>query len=202
MRVDTHEGAFVCICDLQISDMSPYVISGIMTVSMTRRENDFPRSLIRGRVSAKDVPQDTRMVERLPTVISLNDADHLNHGTSFVLQPTDAQARLQAQGNFRMRICKFLLYELEGCERSLELMSLQRVLSGLRKTRLERTDHAPRNTVARVVEAGERRAEAYCTGHQCVVRNLNPVHEYGACRRDAQRELVPDFWRREPLHSL
>ena len=111
--------------------MSPYVISGIMTVSMTIRGHEFPRSLIRGRVSTKDVPQDARMVERLPTVISLDDADHFSHSTSFVLQPTDAQARLQAQGDFRMRIGKFLLYELEGRERSLELMSLERVLSGL-----------------------------------------------------------------------
>jgi hypothetical protein len=200
--VFTHEGAFVCVGDLQIGDMSPYVIPEIMAVSTTRRGRKLPRSLIRGRVSAKDVPQNTRMMERLPTVISLDDADHLSHGTSFVLQPTNAKARLQAQGDFRVRIGKFLLHELEGRERSLELMSLQRVLSGLRKTRFERTDHAPGNTIARVVEAGERRADAYCTGHQCVVRNLDLVHEYGSCRRDAQRELIPDFGRRKSLRAL
>src|SRR6266702_335213 len=101
-----------------------------------------------------------------------------------------------------MRIGKLLLHELEGRERFLELMPLKRVLSGLRKTRLERTDHAPGNTVARVVEAGESRAEPYCTGHQCVVRNLDLVHEYGSCSRDAQRELVLDFGRRKSLHAL
>ena len=174
-----------------------------MTMSTTRRGHaNCHGSLIRGRVSAKDVPQDTRVVEGLPTVISLDDADHLSHGTAFVLQPTDAQACLQAQGDFRMRIGKLLLHELEGRERFLELMPLKCVLSGLRQTRLECTHYAPGNTVARIVEAGECRAEAYCTGHKCVVRNLDLVHEYGSCRRDAQSELVRDFGRSKSLRAL
>lgn len=81
-------------------------------------------------------------------------------------------------------------------------MSLERVLPRLRETRLERAHHAPRNPVARVVQAGERRGEADGAGHQRVVRRLDVIHEYRSRRRCAQRELVADFFRGEPLHAL
>jgi len=160
------------------------------------------RSLVRGRVSAQDVQEHTCVVKCLAAIVPLHDADHLRRGATGVLQPTDAEARLQAEGDLRVRVGELLLDELERRERALELVPLERVLPGLRKTRLERAHHAPRYAVSRAVEAGERRAETDGGRHQGVVRSLDVVHEYGPRRGRAQRELVADFGRGEPLHAL
>ena len=160
------------------------------------------RSLVRGRVSAQDVQEHTCMVKRLAAIVPLHNADHLRRGATGILQPPDAKARLQAESDLRVRVGKLLLHELERCERALELVPLERVLPGLRQTRLERAHHAPRYAVSRAVEAGERRAETDGSRHQGVVWSLDVVHEYGPRRGRAQRELVADFGRGEPLHAL
>jgi len=160
------------------------------------------RSLVRGRVSAQDVQEHTCMVERLAAIVPLHDADHLRRGATGILQPPDAEARLQAEGDLRVRVGELLLHELERCERALELVPLERVLPGLRQTRLERAHHAPRYAISRAVEARERRAETDGGRHQGVVWSLDVVHEYGPRRGRAQRELVADFGRGEPFHAL
>lgn len=68
-----------------------------------------------------------------------------------------------------MRIRELLLHELERRERPAKLVSLERILPGLRETRLERAHHAPGDPVARNVEAGERGAQTDCAGHQGIV---------------------------------
>ena len=141
-------------------------------------------------------------MKRLAAIVPLHDADHLRRDATGVLQPPDTEARLQAEGDLRVGVGKLLLHELERRERALELVPLERVLPGLRQTRLERAHHAPRNAVPRAVEAGERRAEPDGGGHQRVVRRSDVVHEYGPRRGRAQRELVADFGRGESLHAL
>ena len=141
-------------------------------------------------------------MKRLAAIVPLHDADHLRRDATGVLHPPDAEARLQAEGDLRVGVGKLLLHELERRERALELVPLERVLPSLRQTRLERAHHAPRNAVSRAVEAGERGAEADGGGHQRVVWRSDAVHEYGPRRGRAQRELVADFGRGEPLHAL
>lgn len=68
-----------------------------------------------------------------------------------------------------MRVRELLLHELERRERSRELVPLERVFPGLRKTRLERAHHTPGDPVARAVEAGESGAETDRTGQQGIV---------------------------------
>jgi hypothetical protein len=159
-------------------------------------------SLVRGRVSAEDVQQRPRVVERLPAIVPLDDADHLRRGATGILEPAHAEAGLQSEDDLRVRVGELLLHELERRERALELASLERVLPRLRETRLERAHHAPRNPVSRAVQAGERRDEADGAGQKRVVRRLDVVHEYRSRRGCAQRELVADFFRGEPLHTL
>jgi len=141
-------------------------------------------------------------MKRLAAIVPLHDADHLRRGASDILQPPDAEARLQAEGDLRVRVGELLLHELERCERALELVPLERVLPGPRQTCLEHAHHAPRYAVSRAVQAGERRAESDGAGHQGVVRCFDVVHEDGPRRGRAQRELVADFCRGESLHAL
>lgn len=159
-------------------------------------------SLVRSRVPAQDVQEYPCVMERLAAIVPLHDTDHLRRRATGVLQPADAQAGLQAERDLRVCVGELLLHELERRERALELVPLERVLPGLRETRLERAHHAPRYPVARAVEAGERRAEADGAGHQGVLRRFDVVHEYRSCRGRAQRELVANSWRGEPLHAL
>jgi hypothetical protein len=139
-----------------------------MCVNASVHQQTAPRSrsLGRSRVSAQDIQQHTSMMEGLPAVISLHDADHLRRGAIGVLQSSDTQACLQPEGDFRMRICELLLHELERRERSVELVPLERIFPGLRETRLERAHHTPGDPVARTVEAGESGTESDRTGHQ------------------------------------
>lgn len=141
-------------------------------------------------------------MKRLAAIVPLHDADHLRRRATGVLQPPHAEARLQAEGDLRVRVSELLLHELERCERALELVPLERVLPGPRQTCLERAHHAPRYAVPRAVEAGEGRAEADGAGHQGVVRSFDVVHEDGPRRGRAQRELVAEFCRGESLHAL
>ena len=142
------------------------------------------------------------MVERLPAVVPLHNAHHLRRGTANILQPSNTQARLQAEGDFRMRVRELLLHELERRERPLELVPLERIFSCLRKTRLEGAHHAPGDPEARAVKAGESGTEAHRTGHQSVLWSFDVVHKYGACDGSTQRKFVVDFWRGESFHSL
>lgn len=142
------------------------------------------------------------MVKRLAAIIPLHDADHLRRDATGVLQPPDAEARLQAEGDLRVRVGKLLLHELERRERALELVPLERVLPCPRQTCLERAHYAPRYAVSRAVETGERRAESDGAGHQGIVRSFDVVHEDGPGRGRAQRELVADLCRGESLHAL
>lgn len=94
-RVFAHEGALVRICDLQVSDVPPDMVpvwprASARVRQQRKTENPRSRSLIRGRVSTQDVQQHPRMVERLPTIVPLRNADHLRRGATRVFQPADA----------------------------------------------------------------------------------------------------------------
>jgi len=129
-------------------------------------------------------------MKRLAAIVPLHDADHLRCGATGILQSPYAEARLQAEGDLRVRVGELLLHELERRERALELVPLERVLPGPHQTCLERAHHAPRYAVSHAVEAGEGRAKSDGAGHQGVVWSFDVVHEDGPRRGRAQRELV------------
>ena len=141
-------------------------------------------------------------MKSLPAIVPLHDADHLGRGATGVLEPADAEARLQAEGEFRVRVRELLLHELERREGSRKLVPLERVLPRLRETRLKRAHHAPRDPVSCRIQAGEGRAEPDCAREQRVVGRMDVVHEYGPCDGGAQRELVADFRSGEPWRAL
>lgn len=125
------------------------------------------------------------MLQRLATVIALHDADHLGRELARVLEASDLQAGVQPKNGFRLGVDQLLLHELEGRERSVELMALQSIFFCARNTVFQRTDCSPRDTepaafllfsvleretnnVPRVVQASEWCLEALAMRQKCV----------------------------------
>lgn len=178
--------------------------------------------LVRARVPPKDVQHPARVLERLAAVVALDEADHLRGDLALVLEASDLrsqtcqqqarfrtardqtylQAREKPERHLRLRVDELLLHELERRERPLELLPLERVLACPLHAVLERAHRAPRDAVARVVQAAKRRAEALAVREECVAGHGDVVHEDRAGERAAQGELVLDRGRGEALHAL
>ncbi|KAI3488740.1 hypothetical protein L1887_47081 [Cichorium endivia] len=179
-------GALVGVDGLQVLDVATAVV------------------LVRGGVAAKDVEQAPRVLQRLAAVVPLGERDHLGAPGALVLHATELQTAQKAERSFGRGVGELLLDELEAGDGAAELRTVEGVLAGLLNAGLEGAHGAPRDAVARRVEALERRAE---TGtrvreQRLVALHLDVLHEDGAGDRGTQLELVLDGGRREALGAL
>ena len=132
LRIDKVQeiDTFVCIGDLQV----PYVPSDVV--------------LVAGCIPTQDIEQNAGMLQCLAAVVALHEADHLRRNLSLVLQPphlpyplrqrsiltrgterAHLQAGVETKYDLRLGVDEFLLHQLEGGERSAELLPLERVLA-------------------------------------------------------------------------
>ena len=95
------------------------------------------------------VAGDAGDVERLAAVVALDQRDHLRLGVAFVLEPADAQARLEAERDLGLHVGELLLDQLVGGERPAELLAVERVVARLLPAEFGRAQGAPGDAVAR-----------------------------------------------------
>ena len=88
------------------------------------------------------------------------------------------------QRRLGLRVRELLLHELERRERALKLVPLECVRERAVDAVLERAHDAPRDAVARRVQAREGGAEPLGFGEERVVRDAHRVHEDGAGEGD------------------
>ena len=69
--------------------------------------------LVGDAVAAEHVPALPRDVERLAAVVALQQRNHLGRVVALVLEPTQLQARLKAEGDLGQRVGHLLLDELQ-----------------------------------------------------------------------------------------
>lgn len=88
-----------------------------------RRKNDElgrnprHRVLVTRRVSAKDVEQDSRVLQRLAAVVALENRDHLGRPVLVVLEAAELDGGDQAEDGFCRSVGELLLHELEATGR-------------------------------------------------------------------------------------
>ena len=158
--------------------------------------------LVADPVAAEHVAALPRDGERLAAVVPLQDGDHLGDELALLLEAAQLQAGVQAQADLRHRVRQLLLDQLIGAERAAELLPVQDVVPRLLHAELRRAEAAPRDAVARVVEAGEGSAEALHVGEHVLLGHDHVVHEDHPGHGGAQGELALNLGSRESLHPL
>ena len=157
--------------------------------------------LIGNPVPAEHVTRLARDLERLAARVPLDQRDHLGGRLALVLKAAHLEARLQADGDLGRVISELLLDELVLRERPPKLLAVDGVLAGHVHARLGGAERAPRDAVARVVEAAKGALEALDVGEKAVLAHVNVVHEDLAGHRRAQGKLALDRRRGEAGHA-
>ena len=119
--------------------------------------------LVDDAVAAVHVARHPRDLERLAAGIALHDRRDLRRRLAFVLHPAEAQAALQPERDLGLHVGELFLDELVRGERAAELLAIERVLARGVPAGLRRAQRAPRDAVARAVEAAERARRGPCT---------------------------------------
>ena len=70
---------------------------------------------------------DARNIERLATIVALDEADRLGDQLAGFEAAADAQRRLQSEADFGHHVRKLQLHELVGGKRLAELLAIERV---------------------------------------------------------------------------
>ena len=153
-------------------------------------------------VAAMHIACLARHIERLADIIALDDRHHFRREAAFIHQPPDAQAGLIAQRNFRLHIGQFLLVKLIGGQWFIELMPLKAIITRRFEAELRRAHRAPANTIARTIEAGKRAFQTFYIRQYVFFRHEDIFHHNHAGDGGAQRQLVFNFRRAQPLHAF
>src|SRR5690606_22879699 len=109
-------------------------------------------------VATMHVARHASDVERLATVVALDDRDHLRRPVAGLHQATYLKSSLQAERDFRLHIGQLALIELGGGQRTVELLAVEAILTRLEPAVLGSTHRAPGDAIAGTVEAFERSA--------------------------------------------
>mmetsp|Transcript_55832 Transcript_55832/g.147600 ORF Transcript_55832/g.147600 Transcript_55832/m.147600 type:complete len:274 (+) Transcript_55832:438-1259(+) len=157
--------------------------------------------LVGHAVAAQHVAGLPRDVERLAARVALQHADELRGAPALVHEAADPQHRLVPQRDLGAHVGELALDQLVGGERSAELPPREHVLARRAVARLRRAQRAPRDAVARAVEAAEGAPEPLGLGQQGRGRGDDAVEGDGARGGGAQRELALDLGRCEARHA-
>src|SRR5206468_11110420 len=111
--------------------------------------------LVDDAVAAVHVARDTGDVERLAAGVALHDRRDLGRVLALVLEAAQTQASLQPERDLGLHVGELLLDQLVRRERPAELLPVERVLARSVPAEFRGAQGAPRDAVARVVEATE-----------------------------------------------
>jgi len=143
-------------------------------------------------VAAQHVARHAGDVQRLAATVALHDRGDFSGSGAFVLHPPQAQATLQAQGDFGLHVGQLLLDQLGLRQRTAELLAVQGVLARGMPAGLGRPQCAPADAVAGGVEAGEGATQAAHFGEGVFLGAEHVVHHDLAGDRGAQPNLAVD----------
>src|SRR5216684_7405131 len=127
--------------------------------------------LVRDAVAAMHVAGGAGDVERLAAIVALQDRDHFGGVAARILEPPEAQARVQTKGDFGLHVDELLLDQLVGGERAAELPALERIVARGVPAELGGAERPPSYPIARAVEAGERAAQPFDLRQQILLRD-------------------------------
>ncbi|NRP42849.1 hypothetical protein XMM3392_003260 [Aliiroseovarius sp. xm-m-339-2] len=153
-------------------------------------------------VAAMHVTGQTRNIQRLATIVALDQRHHLRRGFRLIHQAADAQRGLQAQGDLGLHIGQFQLEQLHLRQRLAELFAVQPILTGTVPAGLSRPHRAPGNAVTRAVQTAKRTFQTRDIRQQGVFAHFDIVHHDLAGDRRAQRLLAFDLRSRQPLGAF
>ena len=156
--------------------------------------------LSRDAVSAHHVTGDAGDVESTTAVVALGQRDHGRSSLAFVLQLAEAQRKQLHLRDVGDHVRKLRLDELHGAQRIAELLALHDIAQRAFKTILSRTQRAPYDPVAGIVETVEWSLEAAHVRKRHLVRNEHIFHDDLARMGGPERHLVVRRRGREPLH--
>src|SRR5271165_2925689 len=154
-------------------------------------EGDAARTEDRARLAAD--------VEGLANVVEFAEADVLREQRAGVFEAAEPQRDEHTLLQLEQHVGQLLLRDLKASDRLAELDSRFCVLERGLKARTGSSHRAPHNTVARLVEAGKRCAEAARFGQHCVRGQPAVFENQFRGDRGAQRELALDVLRAEAL---
>ncbi len=146
-------------------------------------------------VAAVHVARQPGDVQRLPTVIALDQRDHFRRGLALVHQTSHAQRGVQAQRDFSLHIGQLQLDQLVGGQRAAKLLAVQRVLTRRVPAEFGGAQRPPGDAVARLVQAAKRPFQALDARQDGVFRHQHIVHHDLAGDGGAQRKLAVDLGR-------
>src|SRR5581483_8594551 len=111
---------------------------------------------------------------------------------SLVLQATELEREQLSLDQFRRHDRQFLLHQLEAGDRLAKLHASLRVLQRRLEARARRAIRAPGDAVARLIQAGERAAQALDIGQHILSRYAAVGKMQLGSDRGAQGELLVD----------
>src|SRR5260370_9446763 len=141
-------------------------------------------------------------VERLAAIVALEDRDHLGRVLPHVLEPAEAQASVQTEGDCGLHVDELFLDQLVGGERAPELTPIERIVARRMPAELGGAERSPGDPVAGAVEARERATQPTDARQQVLFRDEYLVHHNLAGGGRAQAELALDLRGAKPLHAL
>ena len=153
-------------------------------------------------VAAMHIARLAGNIQSLADIIAFDDGHHFGRKAAFIHQPPDAQAGLIAQRNFGLHIGEFFLIQLIGGQRLVELVPLEAIVTRRFKAKFRRAHRAPANTVARAVEARKRPFQPLNIRQHVFFRYKHIFHHNHAGDGGAQRQLVLNLRRAQPLHAF
>lgn len=149
--------------------------------------------LVGGSVSTEDLHEVSGSSKSSVTVLSLDHGDELRRTVSSILKSTDLDGSDLSVGGISESVSQLLLDQLVlGQRLALELLSVQRVLSGELDGLGESTHGSPGNTVSGRVEAGEGALETGHLGEHVLDGDLNVVHLDHTSDGGSESSLVLD----------
>src|SRR5215218_9131914 len=153
-------------------------------------------------VAAEDRARGPTDVERAANVPHLPHADVLWSQRPVVLHPSEVESHERPAIQLERHLRELLLRQLIRRDRLLEHEPLLRVVQRRLEARAAGADCAPDDSVTRLVQAGQRAAEARDFREAILLGHADvPKHELGG-HRSAQRELPLHLGRRESRHPL
>ena len=148
--------------------------------------------LVGDAVAAEHVAGQARDIQGLAAGVALHQRGDFHGGGAVVLHAAQAQAALQAQGDFGLHVGQFFLDQLVGGQRAAELLAVQGVLASLVPAVLGGAQRAPGNAVTGGVEAGERTFQAGHVRQHVLFRHEHIVHHDFTGDGRAQAHLAVD----------
>src|SRR5450759_478965 len=133
---------------------------------------------------SREIPLAPKMVRevressnRLVDVVELADAELLGAQAHSVLATPEVKGKQRASGEIDGHPRELGLGELESADRTAELLALTRVLQCGLERAAGGAHRAPKDAVARLIQAGQRADEAARLGKHRVVRQTYPVQD-------------------------